>query len=111
MYQRSCDTVLGEPFNITSYALMTHLIAYVCGLKARKLVISLGDAHIYEQHVEGVKEQLSRKPYKFPKLNIRRIFMGESVEERIKFLETFRFEDIEVVGYKSHPAIKFDMIA
>jgi dihydrofolate reductase/thymidylate synthase len=111
MYQRSCDSVLGEPFNITSYALMTHLIAYVCGLKARKLVISLGDAHIYEQHVEGVKEQLSRKPYKFPKLNIRRIYMGESVEERIKFLETFRFEDIEVVGYKSHPAIKFDMIA
>jgi dihydrofolate reductase/thymidylate synthase len=111
MYQRSCDTVLGEPFNITSYALMTHLIAYVCGLKARRLVISLGDAHIYEQHVEGVRELLSRKPYRFPKLNIRRIFEGETIEEKIKFLETFRFDDIEVVGYKSHPAIKFDMVA
>lgn len=114
MYQRSCDTVLGEPFNITSYALMTHLIAWVCGLKARKLYISLGDAHIYEQHLEGVKEQLKRDPFEFPKLKIKKEWLnddGAKVEDRIRFLEEMKFEDLEVVGYKSHPVIKFDMIA
>jgi dihydrofolate reductase/thymidylate synthase len=111
MYQRSCDTVLGEPFNITSYALMTHLIAWICGLKARKLMISLGDAHIYEQHVEGVKEQLNREPFPFPKLKIKKNLENETLEERIRFLEELKFEDLEVIGYQSHPAIQFKMIA
>lgn len=111
MYQRSCDTVLGEPFNITSYALMTHLIAFVCGLKARKLFISLGDAHIYEQHLEGVKEQLKRKPLDFPKLKIKRSLLGHTVAERLEFLEELKYEDLEIIGYKSHPVIKFEMVA
>ena len=113
MYQRSCDTVLGEPFNITSYALMTHLIALICGLKARKLFISLGDAHIYEQHVEGVKEQLKREPMEFPKLKIKKEWdvQGKTIEDRIRFLEGLKYEDVEVLGYQSHPGIKFEMIA
>jgi dihydrofolate reductase/thymidylate synthase len=111
MYQRSCDTVLGEPFNITSYALMTHLIAWVCGLKARKLIMTLGDAHIYEQHLEGVREQLNREPFPFPKLKINKILEEDTVDKRIQFLEELKFEDIEVVGYQSHPAIKFKMVA
>jgi dihydrofolate reductase/thymidylate synthase len=114
MYQRSCDAVLGEPFNITSYALMTHLIAWVCGLKARRLILTFGDVHIYEQHLEGVKEQLKRPPFEFPKLKIKKEWVGngeKKVEDRIQFLEEMKFDDLEVVGYKSHPGIKFDMIA
>jgi dihydrofolate reductase/thymidylate synthase len=111
MYQRSCDTVLGEPFNITSYALMTHLIAWICGFRARKLIISLGDAHIYEQHVEGVKEQLTREPFPFPQLKIKKNLESKTLEERIRFLEDLKFEDLEVIGYQSHPTIKFQMVA
>jgi thymidylate synthase len=114
MYQRSCDTVLGEPFNITSYALLTHLIAYICGYKARKLIITLGDAHIYEQHIEGVREQMKRKPYMFPKLNIKKKYEGYEnmkIEDRIRYLESLVFDDIEVVDYECYPSIKFDMVA
>jgi dihydrofolate reductase/thymidylate synthase len=111
MYQRSCDTVLGEPFNITSYALLTHLIAHVCGLKARKLIVTLGDAHIYEQHVEGVKEQLKREPFSSPVLVIKKQFTGTSIQDRIDFLEGITMDDIEVQGYRCHPAIKFEMVA
>jgi thymidylate synthase len=100
MYQRSVDCFLGLPFNIASYALLTHLIAQVCGLGVAELVISTGDTHIYTNHVEQVKEQLSREPMALPTLKI---------NHTIKNIDDFIPEDIELVEYKCYTAIKADM--
>ena len=100
MYQRSVDVFLGLPFNIASYALLTHLIAQVCGLGVAELVISTGDTHIYTNHVEQVKEQLSREPLPLPTLKI---------NQSIKNIDDFLPEDIELVEYKCYTAIKADM--
>lgn len=100
MYQRSADMFLGIPFNIASYALLTHMIAQVCYLDVGELTIVLGDAHIYENHIEQVKEQIKRKPLPLPKLQLN----GE-VEDITKFT----MQDIELVDYQSHSAIKADM--
>ena len=100
MYQRSVDVFLGLPFNIASYALLTHLIAQVCGLGVAELVISTGDTHIYTNHVEQVKEQLSREPMALPTLKI---------NQAIKNIDDFIPEDIELVEYKCYTAIKADM--
>jgi len=100
MYQRSVDCFLGLPFNIASYALLTHLIAQVCGLGVAELVISTGDTHIYTNHVEQVKEQLSREPMSLPTLKI---------NQAIKNIDDFIPKDIELVEYKCYTAIKADM--
>ena len=100
MYQRSVDVFLGLPFNIASYALLTHLIAQVCDLSVGELVISTGDTHIYTNHVEQVKEQLSREPLSLPVLKLNR---------DIKSIEGFKMDDIELVDYQCHTAIKADM--
>jgi thymidylate synthase len=100
MYQRSVDVFLGLPFNIASYALLTHLIAQVCDLSVGELVISTGDTHIYTNHVEQVKEQLSREPLSLPVLKLNR---------DIKSIEGFTMDDIELVDYQCHTAIKADM--
>jgi len=100
MYQRSVDVFLGLPFNIASYALLTHLIAQVCDLSVGELVISTGDTHIYANHVEQVKEQLSREPLSLPILKL---------NKDIKTIEEFTMDDIELVDYKCHTAIKADM--
>jgi thymidylate synthase len=100
MYQRSVDVFLGLPFNIASYALLTHLIAHHCGLKVGELVISTGDTHIYTDHVEQVKEQLSREEYSLPTL------MLNSVKNNI-FEMTM--QDIHLENYQSHGAIKAKM--
>ncbi len=100
MYQRSVDVFLGLPFNISSYALLTHLIAQVCGLGVAELVISTGDTHIYTNHVEQVKEQLTREPLSLPVLKLNR---------DIKTIEDFTMNDIELIDYKCHTAIKADM--
>jgi thymidylate synthase len=100
MYQRSVDVFLGLPFNIASYALLTHLIAQVCDLNVGELVISTGDTHIYTNHVEQVKEQLSRDPLSLPILKI---------NHTIKNIDDFIPEDIELVEYKCYTAIKADM--
>ena len=100
MYQRSADMFLGVPFNIASYALFTHMIAQVCGLGVGELVIVLGDAHIYENHVEQVKEQLLRKPLPLPQLQL-----NPSIDD----INKFAMDDIELVGYMSHEAIKAPM--
>jgi len=97
MYQRSCDIFLGLPFNIASYALLVHLIATMLGLKVGRLIITFGDAHIYNNHVNQIKEQISRPIMKMPKLYVK------TVKDRI---EDYTFEDIELVGYKPHPGIK-----
>lgn len=100
MYQRSCDMFLGVPFNIASYSLLTHLIAQVCNLDVGEFVHVLGDAHIYLNHVEQVKEQLSREPLPAPQLKL---------NPNITNIEGFTMADIELVDYQSHSAIKADM--
>lgn len=101
MYQRSVDTFLGLPFNIASYALLTHLIANEVGCTVGKLKMVLGDTHIYSDHIEQVKEQLSRTPHKLPELKI----------ARLARLSDIKLSDISVIDYQSHPAIKAKMSA
>jgi thymidylate synthase len=100
MYQRSVDVFLGLPFNIASYALLTHLIAQVCDLKVGELIISTGDTHIYSNHVEQVKEQLSREEYPLPALFL---------NPEIKNIDKFSMDDILLFDYQSHGTIKADM--
>ncbi|CAG9568883.1 dihydrofolate reductase-thymidylate synthase [Leishmania major strain Friedlin] len=100
LYQRSCDMGLGVPFNIASYALLTILIAKATGLRPGELVHTLGDAHVYRNHVDALKAQLERVPHAFPTL----IFK----EER-QYLEDYELTDMEVIDYVPHPAIKMEM--
>ena len=100
MYQRSCDMFLGVPFNIASYSLLLHLIAQVTDLQAGEFVYTLGDAHIYHNHFEQVKEQLSRKPLPLPKLWL---------NPGIKNIDDFKMEDIKLENYEYHPPIKAPM--
>ena len=100
MYQRSVDVFLGLPFNIASYALLTHMIAQVCGLGVGELVISTGDTHIYTNHVEQVKEQLSRAEFPQPQLKL---------NPAVTDINSFTMSDIELVGYQSHGQIKANM--
>nr|WP_269437400.1 thymidylate synthase [Arthrobacter sp. zg-Y20] len=97
LYQRSADTFLGVPFNIASYALLTMMVAQQTGLEPGEFVWSGGDVHIYDNHVEQVREQLSREPFPYPKLHIRR--MPESIFD-------YTLEDFEVRDYQHHPGIK-----
>jgi thymidylate synthase len=100
MYQRSADMFLGVPFNIASYALFTHMIAQVCNLDVGELIITFGDAHIYNNHIAQVKEQLYRKPLALPTL---------SLNPEISIITDFGMEDIELIGYESHGAIAAPM--
>jgi thymidylate synthase len=100
VYCRSQDAVLGTPYNISSYALLTHMLAHVCGLEVSELVFSGGDVHIYHNHMSGVPEQLSREPRRFPKL---------IMESSIKSIDDFRMEHFSLEGYDPHPPIKYVM--
>lgn len=100
LYQRSCDMFLGVPFNIASYSLLTMMIAQVCGLKAGEFVHTLGNAHIYSNHFDQVKLQLSREPYPLPKMKI---------NPEVKNIDDFKYEDFELVDYQCHPTIKGDV--
>ena len=100
MYQRSCDMFLGVPFNIASYSLLTHMISQVCGLEAGEFVHVLGDAHIYLNHVEQVKEQLAREPLPLPTLWI---------NPEVKDIFNFTMEDFRLDGYNSYASIKAPM--
>ena len=100
MYQRSADMFLGVPFNIASYALFTHMIAQACNLKVGDLILTLGDAHIYNNHIEQVKEQLQRKPFELAELKL---------NPEIKDITKFTMDDISLVNYKCHDAIKAPM--
>ena len=97
LYQRSADIFLGVPFNIASYSLLTLMIAQVCGLKPGEFVHTLGDAHLYSNHIEQAKEQLSRTPFKLPEMHL---------NPHVTNLFDFKFEDFELIGYEAHPSIK-----
>ena len=96
LYQRSADVFLGVPFNIASYALLTHMVAQVCNLKAHKFVHTFGDTHLYLNHIEQANLQLTRDPKPLPKLKL---------NAEIDNIFDFKYEDIEVVNYESHPLI------
>ena len=97
LYQRSCDMFLGVPFNIASYALLTMMIAHVCGFEPGEFVHTLGDTHIYHNHFEQVKEQLTREPRPLPQMIIKR---------KVDSIDDFQYEDFELVGYDPWPAIR-----
>jgi len=97
LYQRSADVFLGVPFNIASYALLTHMIAHVAGLQAGEFVHTFGDAHLYLNHLDQADEQLKRNPLPLPRLVIAR---------DVASLDDFRYEDFEIVDYQAHPHIK-----
>jgi thymidylate synthase len=98
LYQRSADLALGVPFNIASYALLLTMVAQECKLTPGVFVHTLGDAHLYENHLEGVREQLSRKPLRLPQLKIAN-----------KPFDEICFEDIELLNYEHHPFIRFEV--
>lgn len=100
MYQRSCDMFLGVPFNIASYSLLTHMIARVCGLGVGEFVHTMGDAHIYLNHLDQVREQLQREHYALPEL-----VLNSEVTE----IDQFTMSDIKLINYKYHPAIRAEM--
>ncbi|WP_312844038.1 thymidylate synthase [Diaphorobacter nitroreducens] len=97
LYQRSADIFLGVPFNIASYALLTHMVAQQCDLQVGDFIWTGGDCHIYSNHFEQVQTQLARQPYAYPTLQIKR---------RPASIFDYAYEDFEVVGYEHHPAIK-----
>lgn len=97
LYQRSADVFLGVPFNIASYALLTHMMAQVCGLEAGTFVHTLGDAHLYNNHLEQAALQITREPLPLPSLKL---------NPNIHTIDGFTYDDIEVIGYEHHPHIK-----
>ncbi len=97
LYQRSADSFLGVPFNIASYALLTLMIAQVCGLEPGEFIHTFGDVHLYNNHIEQARLQLTREPYPLPAMTL---------NPEVKDIFGFRFEDFELTHYQSHPAIK-----
>ena len=96
LYQRSCDMFLGVPFNIASYSLLTMMIAHICGFELGEFIHTLGDTHIYNNHFEQVKLQLTREPRPLPTMLIKR---------KVDSIDDFKYEDFELINYDPWPAI------
>lgn len=103
LYQRSCDMGLGVPFNIASYALLTHMLAHACDLIPGSLVHTMGDAHVYLDHVDALREQLTREPRDFPRVHIRRVDRGQGV------VDGWKAEELDVQGYRPMGGLKMKM--
>jgi thymidylate synthase len=101
LYQRSSDVFLGLPFNIAQYAMLLHMVAHLIGAEPRELIISIGNAHLYQNHKDAAKEQLERKPYPFPKLTI----SGD-----VKTIDDFRQENFVLENYQAHPRLKAPLV-
>ena len=101
MYQRSGDSFLGVPFNIASYSMLIHMVAWVTGLTPGRFIHIIGDFHAYEEHLTAIKEQIERNPYPFPKVQFKR---------QINEIDDFKLEDIEIIDYKCHLTIKAKMV-
>ena len=101
LYQRSADAFLGVPFNISSYALLTHLIAHVCDLRVGEFIHTFGDLHIYSNHLEQVEELLKREPLPLPKLEV----VGAENLKGLEGLLNFKYENLNLIGYQSHKKI------
>ena len=101
LYQRSSDVFLGLPFNIAQYAMLLYMVAYLTGLEARELIVSIGSAHLYQNHLEQAKEQLRRKPYRFPELRI----TGDPAN-----IDSFGEDNFELIDYQAHPHIKAPLV-
>lgn len=101
LYQRSSDVFLGLPFNIAQYAMLLHMVAHVMGAEPRELIVSIGNAHLYRNHLDEAKEQIQRKPYPFPRLRI----VGD-----VKDIDSFKEENFVLEGYESHPHIKAPLV-
>lgn len=106
LYQRSGDMGLGVPFNIASYSLLTHMLAHVCNLRPGEFIHTIGDAHVYLNHVDALLKQCERSTRVFPKLRIK--VDAENVE-RLSNIENFKFSDFELLNYNPHSSIKMDM--
>lgn len=101
LYQRSSDVFLGLPFNIAQYAMLLHMVAYLTDLEPRELIISIGNAHLYKNHIDQAKEQIKRKPYKFPTLTI----SGD-----VSSIDDFTEDNFKLEGYEAHPHIKAPLV-
>ena len=101
MYQRSGDIGLGVPFNIASYSFLTHILAKHCALEAHEFIYFLGNAHIYNEHIEALKEQVTRTPYDFPRIEIK---------NKYENINDYKVEDFCITNYESHPSIYMKMI-
>ena len=97
LYQRSCDYLLGVPFNVVQYSILTHMIAHVTGLTPREFIWTGGDVHIYNNHVEQIHEQVTREPFESPTLKL---------NPWVTDIDEFSFDDFEIIGYQSHDAIR-----
>lgn len=100
LYQRSCDMGLGVPFNIASYALLTIMIAHITDMEPGEFIHTMGDAHVYRDHIDALKEQIKREPRPFPTLKIKR---------KVDSIDDFKFEDFEICDYNPHPRIQMTM--
>ncbi|MGL5357016.1 MAG: thymidylate synthase [Cetobacterium sp.] len=105
LYQRSADVGLGVPFNIVSYSLLTLIIAKATGMVAGEFIHTLGDAHVYSNHIDGLSQQIERVPYSFPEVVIKKDLFSKDVDQILKNLESLSFKDFELKNYKFHPKI------